>query len=429
VQQSVKSVGYALFAGTLVFAASCGSDKKQPSASSAGASGNAGASTGGSSTSNGGSSAAGASTGGSNVGAGGAYMGKPLTTTAKDLAMALRGKTNFLIGLGNDLPKDYNWDNSGAFTLGVTLDLHYIYLTGLPGEGGWTDWNPGAQFPVVIGNADKKHNVSPMQTVWSMPARGENRMDVLVDDSFMSKYWDAAKQLFQRLGTDLNVPGVVHLEPDFWAYAEMATKENAKAQPVHLSPECTGLPADLTGMGRCWLKLARTYAPKVLVGFHASTWGGPTPEAVGNFLKSIGGSEADLVIIDMLDRDAGCFEDGKLPQCMRQGKFYWDETNATSPNFHEHLAWSKALSTTLGRPILWWQLPLGVPSTTPGGTSGHFRDNRVKYLFSHVQEFVDAGGLGAVFGTGADDQTFITTDGGQFKNAVTQYFQAPVALP
>jgi hypothetical protein len=70
-----------------------------------------------------------------------------------------------------------------------------------------------------------------------------------------------------------------------------------------------------------------------------------------------------------------------------------------------------------------------VPSTAPGGTPGHFRDNKVHYLFSHVQEFVDAGGLGAAFGTGAEDQTFVTTDGGQLDKAVKAYYAAPVALP
>jgi len=114
---------------------------------------------------------------------------------------------------------------------------------------------------------------------------------------------------------------------------------------------------------------------------------------------------------------------------MRGGSFYLDETNKSSPNYDERLAFAKQVSTTTGKPILWWQLPFGVPSETPGGTAGHFRDNKVHYLFSHVQEFVDAGGLGATFGTGAGDQTTVDTDGGQFKDAVEAYTAAPVPLP
>jgi len=53
----------------------------------------------------------------------------------------------------------------------------------------------------------------------------------------------------------------------------------------------------------------------------------------------------------------------------------------------------------------------------------------VHYIFSHIAEFVNAGGVGVVFGTGAANQTDVTTDGGQFKTAVGSYFAAPVALP
>ena len=55
-------------------------------------------------------------------------------------------------------------------------------------------------------------------------------------------------------------------------------------------------------------------------------------------------------------------------------------------------------------------------------------DNRVHYIFSHIQEFVDAGGLGVTFGTGTGNQTSPDTDGGQFKDSVKKYFQAPVHL-
>ena len=169
----------------------------------------------------------------------------------------------------------------------------------------------------------------------------------------------------------------------------------------------------------------------------ATSAGGGAPDIVGPGALGAGigrvpeswDLETDIVVIDMLDRDAGCFEAAVLPQCQRQGEFYWDETNQTSPNFHEHLAWAREVSDTMGKPILWWQLPFGVPSDTPGGTEGHYRDNRVKYVFEHVQEFVDAGGLGACFGTGAGGQTYITTDGGQFENAVVNYYANPVPLP
>ena len=393
--------------------AGCGEDS---SGEPAGSAGSAGSSAGG---------AGGSGASGGRAGSGGS-VGK---STAAAVATKLGRKANFLIGMGNDLPDDYNWANAGVHTLPVTLYLHYVYLVGLRGAGGWPDWNPDGYFPTIIGGVDDGKGVTPMSSVWSMAARGENRMDVLTDDSFMGPYWAGAKLLFQRYAGELDKPAVVHIEPDFWAFAEQASRGDPSKVPVHLHAECSGLPENLAGMGKCWIKLARTYAPKVVIGFHASAWAAGSATEIGTFLKAVGGDETDVIVIDMLDRDAGCFEAGTLPECQRGGKFYWDETNRTSPNFHEHLAWAKSVADILGKPILWWQLPFGVPSDTPGGTPGHFRDNRVHYLFSHVQEFVDAGGLGACFGTGAGDQTYITSDGGQFRDAVTGYYKSPVSLP
>ncbi len=91
--------------------------------------------------------------------------------------------------------------------------------------------------------------------------------------------------------------------------------------------------------------------------------------------------------------------------------------------------WSKEISDGLGVPVIWWQIPFAVPSDTPGGEPGAYRDNRVRYIFGHIQQLIDAGGLAAVFGVGAGNQTCITTDGGQFRDAVTEYFANPVPAP
>src|SRR5690606_25705695 len=147
------------------------------------------------------------------------------------------------------------------------------------------------------------------------------------------------------------------------------------------------------------------YAPKTLIGFHAATWGAPRAAAVADYLFELGAGEADLVFTDMLDRDAGCFE-AQAPECQRQGgPWYLDETNKTSPNFHELQAFAKTITDRLGVPMMGWQVPFGVPSDTHGGSPGHYRDNKVKYVFEHIQEFVDAGGVGVAFGVGAGNQT------------------------
>ncbi|HEU5073049.1 MAG TPA: hypothetical protein VFU02_02735, partial [Polyangiaceae bacterium] len=321
------------------------------------------------------SSGGAAATGGNTTGGNG-------TNSAKEAAEKL-GRSHFLIGMGNDLAEDHNQD--GAYTLGVTLDLHYAYLVGLPGQGGWPDWNAGGTFVNVLTDTARNNGVVPMFTMYMMAAAGENNLAALTDPGYMGPYWEGAKLLFERLA-EFGDPAVVHLEPDFWAFAQQAAADPAQHQVLvgSVLPECSQLPDTMAGMGRCWVHLAREIAPQALIGFHASGWAGGTEDIV-RYLRALGAGTADLVMTDMLDRDAGCFEAGNDPNCTRSGEgLYWDETNQTSPNFHDHLAWARAISEGLGKPMLWWQVPFGVPSETPGGTPGHYRDNRVKYIFEHV---------------------------------------------
>jgi hypothetical protein len=319
----------------------------------------------------------------------------------------------------------------GAYTLGTTLDLHDCYLVGISGQGGWPDWNTGGTFVNIMTDSAAAKGVVPMFTYYAMASNGDGNLSGLAMDGFMTTYWADMKLFFQRLAAYGKV-AVAHFEPDFWAYAQQQSSGDPTKMPVKingLAADCAGLPDDLTGLGRCMIKLARTYAPEALVGMHASRWAGD-PAATAAFLRAVGADQADVVFADMLDRDAGCFEAHTDPNCMRNdGPWYWDESNQTSPNFHEYLAWSQQIASGVGKPMIWWQIPFGVPSATPGGSAGAYRDNRVHYLFSHVGEFVAAGGLAAVFGVGAGNQTYITTDGGQFKTAVAGYFASPAALP
>jgi hypothetical protein len=149
-------------------------------------------------------------------------------------------------------------------------------------------------------------------------------------------------------------------------------------------------------------------------------------------MNAVGAQNADFIVEQTLDRDAGCFEVVPQPSyCVRTGTgWYWDETNQTHPNFQDHLASALAYHTGIGNlPLIWWQTPEGVPSTTPGGTQFHYRDNRVHYFLTHPSELAAVGGLAVVFGAGENDQTTITTDGGQFQTLDGAYFAAPAALP
>src|SRR5438105_3250413 len=81
-------------------------------------------------------------------------------------------------------------------------------------------------------------------------------------------------------------------------------------------------------------------------------------------------------------------------------------TNKTSPTFSEHLAHIEQYHAGLGNlPVIWWQTPMGVPSSSPGGTPGHYRDNREDYFLKHPSELTAVGGLAVVFSAGASNQT------------------------
>src|SRR6185369_8703346 len=270
-----------------------------------------------------------------------------MTTPAKQLAIQLGRRAAFLIGMGNDLAADHN--QAGAFRLGPTLDLHYAYLAAYLNAdkkwGSWKDWNAEGSFINIITDTADAHGVVPMVSLYSMAAAGDGVIvNALKDEMvFEPGYWGDIRLLFQRLGL-FGKPAVVHFEPDFWAYAEQQSHEDPTTIKVALrasAPECAALSEDLVGMGYCIIKLARMYAPKALIGFHASQWANGDPNMTAAFLKKVGADRTDVIFADMLDRDAGCFEAKVDPNCQRGGSFYWDETNTTSPNFHEYLAWSK----------------------------------------------------------------------------------------
>lgn len=373
---------------------------------------------------------------------------------ARALATALRGDAHFMMGIGNDLDgaPSYDPDRAGAYTLGTTVDAHYWYVTGYSDRGGWTTWNADGSFVTIHSEAAERHGVVPMVTYYQLALDYESGADTLTDPDRMLVWLSDVRLLFQRLG-EVGVPAIVHIEPDLFGYLQqrlesMGTTPDAYAARLSFTqvPECMALPEIAASLGPCLRAMRDALAPQVRLGLHASQWGAwydatdpgadveGSARAVAAFLAAMGGADMDLVVVETSDRDAGFWETygGMAGMCSivdgPRGQVYWDATNATLPNFHTYFRWVRALTEALGLPALYWQTPFGVPSDTCGGNDGHYRDNRVRYFFDHVDELIAAGGVGAVFGTGAGRQTYITTDDGQFQTAVMSYFASPTAL-
>ncbi|MFO0746245.1 MAG: hypothetical protein U1F43_11300 [Myxococcota bacterium] len=372
-----------------------------------------------------------------------AVTSTPLRDKARALAEHLTGRGDFMVGLGND--------NDGPWADQVPLDLHYAYLVGYGGSGGWPDWNAGGDYPVFFAQTALEHGATPMYTYYQLALELENGADAVLGDSAkMGRYLADVRLLYTKLAA-LDRPAVVGFEPDFFGYLMQRAASGSPPEDivarihVDAAGECADLPETVVGLTRCVIRMARALAPKLRVGFHASMWGAwydvldPSADveasgrAVGDFLKRLGGDEADFVGVETLDRDAGFWEtSGGGASCSlhdgSRGPVYWDADNVTLPNFAQHLRWVSALTATLGVPALWWQTPLGVPADSCGGSDEHWRDNRVSYFFSHVADLVAAGGAGMTFGTGAGGQTHLGTDDGQFKRAAVAYRAAPFHL-
>ena len=93
-------------------------------------------------------------------GAGGDGGAMTLRDRQRQLAIDLRGSGNFMIGVGND--------NSGPYSDGVPMDLHYAYLTGYGDQTGWPTWNANGDYPLYFAQTDAMHSVTPMFTYYQL---------------------------------------------------------------------------------------------------------------------------------------------------------------------------------------------------------------------------------------------------------------------
>jgi hypothetical protein len=247
--------------------------------------------------------------------------------------------------------------------------------------------------------------------------------------AFMRRYFNDWRFVLGRVGSEV---AFLHIEPDFWGFAQQVN-EDPDAIPAAVATanptDCGGEENSIAGLGRCMIAMVRKYAPNALVGLHGSGWatrfdvllnrdsGFDVPfhgRRLGAFLAESGAGLGDYVVVDAADRDAGYY------QSIGQNR-WWDATNASLPNFQQAFAWGKALAERVGRPIVWWQLPLGHMALP--NTANRWKDNRVDYFLTHVDEVAAAHGAGMAFGAGAGDQTTPETDDGNFVSRVLSYLQ------
>jgi hypothetical protein len=448
-------LGALLVAGSLSIAACGGGDPGAKGSGGSGATGSGGAgamtSAGGGTTTSGGMSGAGGMTtgtggGASTTGAGGgnaACLGKPLLDAL--------GKSKLLVGVST----------SDDVAAQAPFDLRYLYLAGgvfdgagpcascatgctsngancsnAAGCGWWGCWQwdqtPPGDYVRSFVKKNQDTGRIPMITYYEIlqasgVSEGEAEVKVAANDAqLMARYFADFRFLLQQID---KATALVHIEPDFWGYAQQ-TNNDPHAQPAAVASanatDCAGEENSIAGLGRCLVKMTRKYAPSAKVGLHASAWAtkidvylnkdagfdvAGEAAKVAKFLAECA-PDADFVTVEASDRDAQYYES------LGQNR-WWDATNATLPNFHQAFTWARSVAETASKPLVWWQLPVGNMSL-PGG-SKKWKDNRVDYFFSHTAEIVAAHGVAIAFGAGAGDQTDPSTDGGNLVSKVNAY--------
>jgi len=318
------------------------------------------------------------------------------------------------------------------------LDLARAKAEGC-GTAWWGTWQsdqepPGQFVPAFVG-ATAAAGLRPMFTWYVLFPAAQNRLgigegtpEVTVaarSRAFMTAYLADFRFFLQRLGS---APAIVHVEPDFWGYAQHAARAagvDAHGLPAAVASanptDCGAAEDSIAGLGRCMISMVRAYAPNALVSLHGSSWASgydcvsnqgvsldvaAEARKTADFLLAAGSDGADLVVVDLSDRDAGWYQ--------TQGRNSWlDPTDATLPTFTQAFTWSRALADRSGKKVLWWQLPVG--NMALANTCDHWKDNKLDYFFDHPERVEASGAAGMLFGSGATCQTSPETDGGHLK--------------
>jgi hypothetical protein len=343
------------------------------------------------------------------------------------------GKTHMLAGVS---PTQQGAASAAAL---ATWDANYIYLAGgvaagngnapctvcnssCTNGGWWGCYNspPGQYVTNQITNVKALGQIPWFTYYEILQSSGANEfsaeVQALNNAAVATKILSDMKFLFQTIGTET---AFVHVEPDFWGYAQQLNSDPTQI-PVQLSSfaDCETQGPNLKGFVQCIIAMARKYSPNVRIGFHGSSFAtgndvsintNPTLDVAGEgtklaaFLKAAGADQADFVAVDASDRDSGYYASIGQPHA-------WDATNATLPDFHQSFTWVQALAEGLSLPVIYWQVPVG--NSAQNNTLNHWTDNRVDYFYAHPNELAAAHVAGMMFGAGASTQTFPEGDGG-----------------
>jgi hypothetical protein len=179
----------------------------------------------------------------------------------------------------------------------------------VPGRARWPGRGPGAYARDFASKAHGNGQV-PMFTYYEIlqasgAAEGSAEVAATQDAAFMHRYLGDCAVLLDQLASSV---ALLHLEPDFWGYAEQLNQDPHAIRAAVASghPECKGFEDSIAGLGRCMIDMAR----RLRVGLHGSGWAtkldvlqnrdpaldvAAEAQKLGAFLAACGGDQADFI--------------------------------------------------------------------------------------------------------------------------------------
>ncbi len=306
--------------------------------------------------------------------------------------------------------------------------FRYQYLAGGANTGqGWATWNENGSFVTRYIRESVARKMTPVfpyyMLLQSKPAGGDEAQTDLAhvnSVTVMRTYYADLKLFFRRAHQATKKPVVLHVEPDFWGYAEQAsTGDEASTVPAAVAstglPELAGLPNTVAGFAQAVVALRDRLAPNVILAYHMSIWGTmhdivyekPSNATVRRyaarsaaFERSLG-AHFDIAFGEYSDRDAGFY------QVVQGNPKLWFKP----ADFRRHLLYMKTFVHAAKLRMVIWQIPYGnTIMRAESNTWNHFQDNRVQWLLgdfgrAHLRAYAKAGVVAFLFGRGADGPT------------------------
>ncbi len=344
------------------------------------------------------------------------------------------------------LPQHFGWGSDAwnetpgldwQVNSGVPWNYVYQYIT-----QGWETWGTPDFVSRFVQHAWTNHYV-PIVTVYMILGivAGGNENSAyyasqLQNASKVQAYLASLQRAAQQSAG--SKPVIFNIEPDFYGYMQQLSNSsnhpagvvanNPASYPVALN--ISGYANTLAGFGQYLVHMIHATAPNALVAPMASMWAtNMDPQSVtadqaiqmgqstANFIDAMGGDQADALIVEWSDRDAG---DPTPPQ-----RPWWDDQDMKLPRPTRATLWENALSRQAGKRLILWQIPVG--NMAMDNSCHHYQDNRAAYAFSHTRDLFDAGVIGLVFGGGAGCETSVETDGGFVAAQGAIAYAAPAA--